>query len=88
MTIGDRIRILRRAKRPRMSQADLGLKVGVSAQQIHKYETGNDRIMTDRLIQIALALNVSASALLDDPPPAAAPPPAVPSSPLKKRPDR
>jgi transcriptional regulator with XRE-family HTH domain len=39
-----------------MSQKGLGAEVGVSFQQIQKYESGADRISADRLFQIATAL--------------------------------
>ena len=50
--------------RERRLQADLGLEalgalVGVSGQQIQKYELGQDRISASRLYLLAAALRVS-----------------------------
>ncbi len=41
-----------------MSQKDLALLVGLSFQQIQKYENGNNRILCSRLYAIAQALSV------------------------------
>ncbi len=49
--IGERIRVLR--TRQKMSQAELGDALGVSFQQVQKYEKGMNRVGTKRLIQIA-----------------------------------
>ena len=54
--IGRRIAILRINQG--MSQLKLASKVGVSFQQIQKYEAGKNRVSIDRLIAIAKALNV------------------------------
>lgn len=44
-----------------MSQTDLALRVGVSFQQVQKYEKGMNRIGASRLQQFAEILNVSVS---------------------------
>lgn len=54
--LGQRIR-LRRVEL-KMSQAELGEKLGVSFQQIQKYEKGTNRVGASRLSVIAAALNV------------------------------
>ena len=54
--MGHRIR-LRRVEQ-KMSQAELGDKLGVSFQQVQKYEKGVNRIGANRLEQIAGALEV------------------------------
>jgi transcriptional regulator with XRE-family HTH domain len=41
-----------------MSQAKLSEMIGISYQQIQKYEKGMDSISVDRLVQIARALNL------------------------------
>jgi len=41
-----------------LSQESLGLALGVTFEQVEKYETGNDRIEVARLQQIAEILNV------------------------------
>ncbi len=60
--LGDRVRRLRAARR--MSQADLGAKLGVSAQQVQKYERGANRVATATLIAMCNALEVSPSEML------------------------
>jgi len=47
-----------------MSQGALGRRLGVSFQQIQKYENGTNRIGAGRLAQIAVALDVPMEALL------------------------
>ena len=54
--LGKRIR-LRRVEM-KISQADLGKKLGVSFQQVQKYEKGVNRVGANRLEQIANALDV------------------------------
>ncbi len=49
----------------RLSQERLGELVGVSYQQIQKYENGRNVIGVDRLHRIARALGVSAARLLE-----------------------
>ncbi|HEX8947365.1 MAG TPA: helix-turn-helix transcriptional regulator [Dissulfurispiraceae bacterium] len=57
--IGEIIRDLRKAKG--ISQMKLAEMLDVSYQQIQKYEKGTSRISTERLGQIARALDVPAS---------------------------
>jgi transcriptional regulator with XRE-family HTH domain len=61
--LGKKIR-LRRVEQ-RISQSDLGEKVGVSFQQIQKYEKGVNRVGATRLQQIATALDVSVTFFYD-----------------------
>ena len=42
-----------------LSQTDLGTKVGVTFQQIQKYEKGSNAIATARLPSICAALNIA-----------------------------
>jgi transcriptional regulator with XRE-family HTH domain len=58
-TLGERIRIRRVAAG--MSQEELGSHLGVSFQQVQKYEKGVNRVSVVRLEQIAGALNESIS---------------------------
>ncbi|MBV9078969.1 MAG: helix-turn-helix domain-containing protein [Methylobacteriaceae bacterium] len=44
-----------------MSQERLGADIGVTFQQVQKYEKGRDRVSASRLQQIARALGVSVS---------------------------
>ena len=69
--IGEKIRQLR--KHAGLSQEKLAELVGVSFQQIQKYENGSTKMNTDKLQQVANALKVSASAFfiedtMDKPP--------------------
>ena len=57
--VGSRIRLLR--KRRKMSQAQLGKALGVTFQQIQKYEDGKNRVSASRLHAIATALDTAVS---------------------------
>ncbi len=61
--IGKRIKIQRRAKG--LSQADLGEWLGVSFQQVQKYEKGVNRVCAVRLKEISRILDISTDDLLD-----------------------
>jgi transcriptional regulator with XRE-family HTH domain len=50
-----------------MSQTELGDKVGITFQQIQKYEKGTNRIGASRLVQIAGALGIRPEYFFDDP---------------------
>ncbi|MEQ8604678.1 MAG: helix-turn-helix transcriptional regulator [Marivibrio sp.] len=56
VAVGARVRELR--IRAAMSQTKLGEALGVSFQQIQKYENGSNRMGASRLVQVATALNV------------------------------
>jgi transcriptional regulator with XRE-family HTH domain len=62
--MGKKIR-LRRVEQ-RLSQSDLGEKLGLSFQQIQKYEKGANRVGASRLQQIATALDVPVTFFYDD----------------------
>jgi transcriptional regulator with XRE-family HTH domain len=57
--IGRNIRIHRLAKK--MSQTELGKQLGVSFQQVQKYENGTNRVGSGRLYQIAAILGLHVS---------------------------
>ena len=57
--VGARVRMLR--ERRKMSQTALGEAIGVSFQQVQKYERGANRISASALYQIAKALGVAPS---------------------------
>jgi len=57
--IGRNIRIHRLAKK--MSQTQLGDHLGVSFQQVQKYENGTNRVGSGRLYQIAAILGIHVS---------------------------
>jgi transcriptional regulator with XRE-family HTH domain len=50
-----------------MTQSDLGVALGVSFQQVQKYEKGTNRIGAGRLHDIANALRVPVSAFFEKP---------------------
>ena len=58
--IGRNIRIHRLARR--MSQTELGNQIGVSFQQVQKYENGTNRVGSGRLYQIAAILDAHVNA--------------------------
>jgi transcriptional regulator with XRE-family HTH domain len=64
IALGERIRGLRR--RRGLTQADLALAVGVTFQQIQKYERGANRVSASMLGRIAKALESSVADLLDE----------------------
>jgi transcriptional regulator with XRE-family HTH domain len=61
--LGKRIR-LRRVEQ-KISQSELGDKLGVSFQQVQKYEKGVNRVGASRLQQISTALDVPPSFFYD-----------------------
>ena len=68
--VGHRMRI--RRKLLGLSQAELGEKLGLTFQQIQKYERGANRIGSSRLYDLSQALDVSISFFFDDLPDEAA----------------
>ena len=62
--VGSRIRLLRKGSQ--MSQADLAEQLGVTFQQVQKYEKGMNRIGAGRLTKIAAVLGMPVSELLGD----------------------
>jgi transcriptional regulator with XRE-family HTH domain len=63
VTVGRNVRIWRLAKG--MSQAQLAGRLGVTFQQVQKYEVGSNRIGTGRLVKVAAVLGVPISALFE-----------------------
>ena len=49
----------------KMSQSDLGSHLGITFQQVQKYEKGTNRIGSSRLAQIAAALDTPIAAFYD-----------------------
>lgn len=60
--VGHNIRLHRLARR--MSQTELAKAIGLTFQQVQKYEKGTNRVGAGRLVQIAGALKVPVMALL------------------------
>lgn len=61
--VGRNIRFYRIAAR--LSQGALGDKIGVTFQQVQKYEKGSNRVGASRLNQIATALGIGVVRLFD-----------------------
>ena len=62
--VGSRIR--RARMNAKMSQEELAGRIGISCQQLQKYEVATNRVSVGRLIDIADALKVDVAALLRD----------------------
>jgi transcriptional regulator with XRE-family HTH domain len=63
--VGAKIRIFRIHRK--ISQADLAEQIGVTFQQVQKYETGMNRVGASRLSRIAAVLGVSIGELFESP---------------------
>jgi transcriptional regulator with XRE-family HTH domain len=63
IAVGRNVRIWRMAKG--LSQAQLATRLGVTFQQVQKYEVGANRIGTGRLVKLAAILGVPIAALFD-----------------------
>jgi transcriptional regulator with XRE-family HTH domain len=61
--IGARMR--ERRLRLNMSQDQLGKELGVSFQQVQKYEKGINRVSASRLFEICRVLNVSLASMFE-----------------------
>lgn len=61
---GSRLKTARRLKR--MSQMELGGLLGVTFQQVQKYENGKNRISASRIVAAANALGVPPSFFFDE----------------------
>lgn len=60
-------RVLAHRTQRRLSQTELGQKLGVTFQQIQKYEKGANRIGAGRLFEIAAAFNIPVEVLFPKP---------------------
>lgn len=60
--IGGRLKMYR--QRANISQTALGKHLGVSFQQVQKYENGTNRVSAATLIKISRALNISVGELM------------------------
>src|ERR1700741_4205342 len=74
--VGQNIRICRLQKG--LSQGELGRRIGVTFQQVQKYEKGANRVGASRLTQIADVLGVPIPTLFDGAPTEALSPPGQP----------
>src|ERR1700733_13887422 len=64
LLVGSRIRKFRKGRK--LSQAQLGKKLGVTFQQVQKYENGKNRVGASRLQMISTALNVPVGQFFTD----------------------
>ena len=64
IALGARIRV--RRKSLGLSQDDLAVQVGLTFQQIQKYERGANRVSFSRLVEIARTLKCRAQDLIGD----------------------
>ena len=64
VALGQSVRLRRRALR--MSQQALADAIGVSFQQVQKYERGTNRVSFSRLVEISHTLGCRVSDLVDD----------------------
>lgn len=64
VSIGSRVRARREALR--ITQVELAKDIGVTFQQVQKYEKGTNRIAAARLLQIARVLQTTAASLLGE----------------------
>jgi transcriptional regulator with XRE-family HTH domain len=69
--VGRRVRAFRLQRR--MSQTSLGHQLGLTFQQVQKYENGTNRIGAGRLAEIAEILEVPVSAFFENSSPLGAP---------------
>ncbi len=67
VAVGARLRIRRQDRR--MSQATLAEYLGITFQQVQKYERGANRISASMLVKAARALDCTGGSLLGDPGP-------------------
>lgn len=68
LQIGKTIRA--RREKTGLTQADLGRAIGVTFQQVQKYERGTNRVSAAAMMRVADALKCSVADLYDDPDPA------------------
>ena len=71
VALGERIR--RRRKELGRSQTALGGKLGITFQQVQKYENGTNRVSAAMLVKLSGALALSVSEILHDVAPAERP---------------
>lgn len=62
--IGQRLWELR--KSCGLTQKDLAEKLGISFQQLQKYENGSNRLSVSRAVEIANALNISVTSIFNN----------------------
>jgi transcriptional regulator with XRE-family HTH domain len=63
---GEKLRARRLMMAPKLSQADLANALGISFQQVQKYETGVNRMSAAAMVQVAAALKVDVQYFFDE----------------------
>ena len=63
---GDKLRARRVMMVPKLSQSELGKALGVSFQQIQKYEKGANRMSAAMMVQMAAVLKIEVQYFFDD----------------------
>ena len=63
---GEKLRARRRMMVPKISQEDLGAALGITFQQIQKYEKGVNRMSAAMMVQIAAVLKVDVQYFFDE----------------------
>lgn len=63
VAVGRNVRLWRMARG--LSQAQLAQRLGVTFQQLQKYEVGANRVGTGRLVKVAAVLRVPITALFE-----------------------
>jgi transcriptional regulator with XRE-family HTH domain len=77
LQVGERLSLLRRARG--LSQGELGQQLGITFQQVQKYERGTNRVSAGRLYEIAVLLGVKIEYFFQQPNTASRPAPAPPT---------
>ena len=63
---GEKLQARRLTMVPKLSQEELGKALGVSFQQVQKYEAGTNRISAATMVQIAAVLRVDVQYFFDE----------------------
>ena len=63
---GEKLQARRLTMVPKLSQQDIAKALGVSFQQVQKYEAGTNRISAATMVQIAAVLKVDVQYFFDD----------------------
>jgi len=66
MHFGEKLRARRLMMVPNISQEELGNAIGISFQQVQKYENGVNRISAAKMVQIAAVLKVDVQYFFDE----------------------
>ncbi len=66
MHFGEKLKARRLTMVPKLSQAELADALGVSFQQVQKYEKGKNRMSAAMMVQIAALLKVDVQYFFDD----------------------